>query len=98
MPSKTVVLINKSGLHARPAADFAKAAGNHRSTIVVTKGEKTANGKSVLSLLTLNCEQGDEITIDTDGAGADVALDELVRMVEAGLGEVDAPGETREKQ
>ncbi len=87
LPRETVVLPNPSGLHARPAADFAKAAGTHASTVMVSKGDKTANGKSVLSLLALDCRQGDQITIETDGAGAQAALDELVRMIQDGLGE-----------
>lgn len=91
MPSRTVALTNPSGLHARPAADFAKAAANHSSTVVVSKGDKAANGKSVLSLLTLDCRQGDEITIQTDGAGANTALEELIGMVEEGLGEREPP-------
>jgi phosphocarrier protein HPr len=91
MPSKTVKLTNESGLHARPAADFAKAAARFESAVVVSHGDKTANGKSVLSLLTLNCQQGDEITIHSDGPRAGEALEALVRVVEAGLGEPPAP-------
>jgi phosphocarrier protein HPr len=87
MPSKTLKLSNASGLHARPAADFAKIAGTFESDVVVSRGDKTANGKSVLSLLTLNCQQGDEITIHSDGPRAGEALEALVRLVEAGLGE-----------
>jgi phosphotransferase system HPr (HPr) family protein len=91
MPSKTVKLTNGSGLHARPAADFANAAGRFESDVVVSRGDKTANGKSVLSLLTLNCQQGDEITIRSDGPRAGEALEALVRLVEGGLGESQTP-------
>ncbi|HVL97680.1 MAG TPA: HPr family phosphocarrier protein [Egibacteraceae bacterium] len=87
MPSKTVTLTNPTGLHARPAAVFAKAAAAHPCAVTVAKGERTVNAKSVLSVLTLDCHQGDELTIATDGEGEDTALDELVALVESGIGE-----------
>ena len=87
MPEATVTLRNPTGLHARPAKIFAQAAAAIAATVTVTKGERKVNGKSVLSVLTLDCHQGDEIVIGTDGEGADAALQELVRLVESGLGE-----------
>jgi phosphotransferase system HPr (HPr) family protein len=87
MPSKHVTLPNPSGLHARPAAVFAKAAAGHACTVTVAKVDREANAKSVLSVLTLDCHQGDELTIATDGEGADEALSELVALVESGIGE-----------
>ncbi len=87
MPSALVTLINPSGLHARPAAVFAKAAAGHDGKVVVAKGELTVNAKSTLSLLTLDCHQGDVITITVEGDGAESRLDSLVEMVESGLGE-----------
>lgn len=87
MPSKTVTLTNPSGLHARPASVFAKAAATHPSDVTVAKGDRTVNAKSVLSVLTLDCHQGDELTIATDGDGADTALADLVALVEDGIGE-----------
>jgi phosphocarrier protein len=93
MPEATVVLRNSSGLHARPAKVFARAASEHRAEVEVEKGGRRVNAKSVLSLLTLDCHQGDAITISTEGEGADAALTELVALVEAGIGEGDTePG------
>lgn len=74
-------------MHARPAKVFARAAASQPCEVTVTKGEREANAKSVLSVLTLDCLAGDEITIRTDGDGADVALEELVALVESGMGE-----------
>lgn len=87
MPSKTVTLTNPSGLHARPASVFAKAAAARPCDVTVAKGERTVNAKSVLSVLTLDCHQGDELTIATDGEEADTALADLVALVEDGVGE-----------
>lgn len=87
MPSQTVTLSNGSGLHARPARVFAKKAKTFDCDVRVRKDGDAVNAKSALSVLTLDCHQGDQIEIITDGDGADRALGELVELVEAGLGE-----------
>ena len=87
-----MTLVNKSGLHARPAKVFARAAASQPCDVMVIKGDREANAKSVLSVLTLDCLAGDEITIRTDGDGAEQALQELVALVESGMGEPQEPG------
>lgn len=87
MPEATVTLRNASGLHARPAKIFAKAAAASPADVRVMKDGREVNAKSVLSVLTLDCHQGDEIVIRTGGEGAGEILAELVRLVESGLGE-----------
>jgi phosphocarrier protein len=87
VPEATVTLRNASGLHARPAKVFAKAAAASPAEVMVMKDGREVNAKSVLSVLTLDCHQGDEIVIRTGGEGADEILAELVRLVESGLGE-----------
>lgn len=87
MPEATVTLRNATGLHARPAKIFARAAAATTAEVTVSKDGREVNGKSVLSVLTLDCHQGDEIVIRTAGEGADTALEQLVQLVESGLGE-----------
>lgn len=90
MPSRTVGLRNATGLHARPARVFAKAAAAFSSdvTVVKTGGDaEPVNAKSVLSVLTLDCHQGDEIVIAAEGEDADAALERLAQLVDEGLGE-----------
>lgn len=90
MPSKTVTLHNESGLHARPARTFARTAKEFDADVRVSKTGGDADpvdAKSVMSVLTLDCHQGDEIVIDADGADAEQALDRLVELVESGVGE-----------
>jgi phosphocarrier protein len=87
VPEATVTLQNPTGLHARPAKIVAQAAAAAPADVIVTKDGREVNGKSVLSVLTLDCHQGDQIGIRTEGEGADSALEELVRLVESGLGE-----------
>jgi phosphocarrier protein HPr len=87
MPQRTVNLPNPSGLHARPAKVFAEAARAAPGTVTVSKGGREVNGSSVLSVLTLDCHQGDAITIHVEGEDAESTLDELVALIESGLGE-----------
>lgn len=87
MPSRTLRLDNESGLHARPARILARAAAAHAGTVTIAKDAAPVDAKSVLSVLTLDCHRGDEITITTDGPDSAVALDQLVALVQEGLGE-----------
>lgn len=97
MPERTVTLINPTGLHARPAKVFARAATAHTdATITVAKdGADPVNAKSVLSVLTLDGHEGDTVTIVVEGEGADAIADELAELVSSGLGE-DIEGAGRE--
>jgi phosphocarrier protein HPr len=87
MPKRTVKLPNPSGLHARPAKVFAKAAAAAPGTVTLAKGDNEVNARSVLSVLTLDCHQGDEIVVGVEGEDAEATLDELVALIESGLGE-----------
>ncbi|HLG62429.1 MAG TPA: HPr family phosphocarrier protein [Ktedonosporobacter sp.] len=80
---RTVILGNKAGLHARPAAIFVQQAQRFQCQITLSKNGKTVNGKSILSLLTLGAEQGDQIMLTADGADAEAAIDRLTLLLEA---------------
>lgn len=87
MPERTVTLPNPSGLHARPAKVFAKAAAAAPGTVTVAKDGREVNASSVLSVLTLDCHHGDEIVVKVEGEQAEATLIELVELIESGLGE-----------
>jgi phosphocarrier protein HPr len=93
MPEARVTLRNASGLHARPAKIFARAAASSAADVSVEKDGRRVNAKSVLSLLTLDCHQGDEIVIGAEGDDAEVTLAQLIALVESKLGEGDEEGE-----
>ncbi|HEY1350004.1 MAG TPA: HPr family phosphocarrier protein [Ktedonobacteraceae bacterium] len=86
MVEQTVTLGSKSGLHARPAAIFVQHAKGYQSQITLRKDEKSANGKSILSVLALGAEQGDRVTLHISGSDAETALHRLVRLLEGDLG------------
>lgn len=87
MPASNVTIINRLGLHARAAAKFVQTAGGFASSITVTRGEKTVNGKSILGVMQLAASQGAELTIETIGEDADAALEALVGLVAERFGE-----------
>lgn len=81
-------VVNRLGLHARAAARFVQLAGQYRSSVRVSVGERVMDGKSILGLLLLAAAQGTRLTIDTDGVDAEAALSALVALVERGFEEV----------
>jgi len=83
---RTVTLGSKSGLHARPAAVFVQNAKGFQSQITLSKNEKTANAKSILSVLTLGAEQGDQVVLKVNGEDAELAIDKLASLLEGDLG------------
>ena len=87
MQEISIVVRNKVGLHARPAALFVQIAAAHQSKITVTKGDKTGNAKSILGILALGVHQDDRITIQADGADEGEALETLAKLIEDNFGE-----------
>jgi len=78
---KTVVIKNKQGLHARPAAIFVQVANKFDSRITVRHDEEEVNGKSIMGILMLGAEKGSTIIIEVDGEDADSAIAELERLI-----------------
>jgi phosphocarrier protein len=87
MQSVEVKLINPVGLHARPAAFFVQTAQEFVSEVVIEFNNKSADGKSLLDILTLGAVKGATIKIITNGVDEDDTIKKLVKIVEDGLGE-----------
>ena len=79
---KEVTILNKLGLHARPAAMFVRVANKHRAEIWVEKDGEQVNGKSIMGLMMLAAGQGSRLLITAEGADAQGALQELEDLVE----------------
>lgn len=77
----TVTLTNDVGLHARPAAVFAKAAAGYSAKVTVAKGDQEVNAKSILSVLKLDVRSGDTVTIRATGDDAETAVTTLQDLV-----------------
>ena len=87
MPERTVQIVNKNGLHARPAAAIVKLAAKFQSEITVIKDDLDVNGKSIMGVMMLAAENGSNITFRAEGPDADQALDELSTLVANKFGE-----------
>ena len=101
MARAEVEVRNPSGLHARPAAAFVKAAGGFGADVRVTNlsrdTAKSASAKSVLGVMGLAVSKGHRIALEAEGGDAEMAVTTLVELVEAGLGEVVEQGAAVER-
>jgi len=84
---KELAIVNRLGLHARPAAMFVRIASRHRAEIWVSKEGEEINGKSIMGLMMLAAGQGSKLRIRCDGPDADKAMEELEELVKAGFNE-----------
>jgi phosphocarrier protein len=84
---QTVLIPNKYGLHARPAAEFVKLASQFRSDVFVRKEDLEVNGKSIMGIMMLAAEHGCTITIRATGEDASHAVAGLAALVQSGFGE-----------
>jgi phosphotransferase system HPr (HPr) family protein len=87
MPEITLTVQHKTGLHARPAAMFVKTANQYKSVIKVRHGEREANAKSIMGILTLGATQGAVVKVQAEGEDAEQALAGLRDLVESNFGE-----------
>jgi len=78
---KELVVRNKSGLHARPAALFVQIANKFDSRITVRRDKEEVNGKSIMGILMLGAEKGSSIIIEVEGEDALLALEELEKII-----------------
>ena len=91
MYSKRTVIKNKTGLHARPASEFIAMAGKFQSRITIKKlsAGQDANAKSIVMLLSLGLNQGEEIELVARGEDETEAVDQLIALIDSGFGELD---------
>jgi len=79
--TKDMVVSNKLGVHARPAAMFVKVANKFQSEIFVEKDGETVNGKSIMGLMMLAAGPGSKLHVRAAGADAPQALNELEALL-----------------
>jgi len=83
----TVVVYGEHGLHARPAAEFVRAAAAYRAVVRVynvTIGRGPALARSLLAILALGVQQGHEVRLIAEGEDAEQALAALARLLDGG--------------
>jgi phosphocarrier protein HPr len=86
MPERTATIASRVGLHARPAAIFAEAAGEQPVEVTIavagTPADEALDASSILSLMGLGAEYGTTVVLRAEGEGADQALEALVQILE----------------
>jgi len=87
MTERSVTIVNKLGIHARPAAEIVKLASRFRSDITIVRDDLEVNGKSIMGVIMLAAERGATIVLRAEGEDCDAALDALSALVADRFGE-----------
>src|SRR5215467_14602628 len=87
MPERTVQIVNRNGLHARPAAEIVKLASKFQAEITIVKDDLDVNGKSIMGVMMLAAEHGSTILLRAEGPDADAAIEALATLVGNKFGE-----------
>lgn len=81
MIKREVVILNRLGLHARPAAQFVKIAAGSKSEVWVEKDGSRVNGKSIMGMMLMSAEQGTKITIEINGPDEEEIWNKLYELI-----------------
>ena len=87
MVERTVQILNKNGLHARPAAEIVKLAAKYRSEITISRDGTEVNGKSIMGVMMVAAECGASIVLRADGEDAEQAIDAIATLIANKFGE-----------
>jgi phosphocarrier protein HPr len=87
MPEREAKIVNKLGIHARPAAEIVKAAGKFKSNITIVRDDLEVNAKSIMGVMMLAAEFGSTIVLRAMGEDADAALEALCAVIANKFGE-----------
>lgn len=87
MPTETVTIINKLGLHARASAKLTQLAGKFESEVWLTRSGRRVNAKSIMGVMTLAATRGTAVELETIGPDAIQALEALKTLINDYFGE-----------
>ena len=87
MIKNDTTISNKLGLHARASAKLTKLAGSYPCEVWMSKGERRVNAKSIMGVMMLAAGLGSEVSIETDGAQEQEAMDALLALIADKFGE-----------
>ena len=83
MIKKSVKIQLSNGLEARPVALLVQVASQYESTVYLETGNKKVNAKSIMGMMSLGFGNGDELTVEAEGADAEVAVEEMANYIES---------------
>lgn len=84
---RDLLIENKLGIHARPAARFVQLTSRFSSEIILKRGEEEVNGKSIMGVLMLAAPQGSTVTVVARGEDAEAAVREIEALIKSKFGE-----------
>ncbi len=87
MPEREAKIVNKLGIHARPAAEIVKTAGKFKSSITIVRDDLEVNAKSIMGVMMLAAEFGSTVVLRATGDDAEAALDALAACIANKFGE-----------
>lgn len=87
MQKRDFTIVNRLGLHARAAAQFVQCASGFNSEVFVEKEGEKVNAKSIMGILMLAAPQGCVVTVTTEGADEEEAMEALAELINDGFGE-----------
>ena len=87
MIERLVKIVNKAGLHTRPAATIVKIAAKYKCEFFISRDGMNINGKSIIGVMTLAAEEGAELTLTFDGEDEEEASKEIIDLIERGFDE-----------
>ncbi len=87
MIERTVRIVNKNGLHARPAAEIVKLASKYQSDITLVRDDLEVNGKSIMGVMMLAAEFGSSLVLRAAGPDAEQAVSALSDLIARKFGE-----------
>ena len=87
MPSVSVAIVNKLGLHARAAAKLTHLAGSYQSEIWISRSGRRVNAKSIMGVMMLAAGQGTSVLLEAEGADAEQAIGALASLIADKFGE-----------
>ena len=87
MPSRTLEIVNKLGLHARAAAKLTHLAGNYQCEIWISRSGRRVNAKSIMGVMMLAAGKGTSVLIEAEGADAEQAIAALTKLIAEKFGE-----------
>jgi phosphocarrier protein HPr len=87
MAERQVTIVNKLGIHARPAAEIVKTSSRFKSSITMVRDDLEVNAKSIMGVMMLAAEKGAVVTLRAEGPDAEAALDALAALIAGKFGE-----------
>ncbi|HEY6626987.1 MAG TPA: HPr family phosphocarrier protein [Ignavibacteriaceae bacterium] len=88
MIERTVKIVNKAGLHTRPAATIVKMAAKFKCEFFISRDGMSINGKSIIGVMTLAAEEGAELVLSFNGEDEEQAANEIINYFERGFDEL----------